>query len=96
MAVVFCDQNGNGRLDANGVSFSSTMKTGRLLKFHRPGGEIHAYIYRDGAAYRAAVYLMTPEGGRRGGPVDTLNGSSETLVEAAVREWVESRFPRPG
>ena len=40
------------------------MKTGRLLKFHRPGGEVHAYLYREGAGFRAAVYLMSPDRGR--------------------------------
>ena len=24
------------------------MKTGRLLKFHRPGGDVHAYFYQEG------------------------------------------------
>ena len=26
------------------------MKTGRLMKFHRPGGDVHAYLYAEGDA----------------------------------------------
>ena len=70
------------------------MKTGRLLKFHRPSAEIHAYLYRDGASFCAAVYVMSHEAGRRNQPVQSLSGPSEQAVEAATREWIESRYPR--
>jgi len=70
------------------------MKTGRLLKFQRPAGEIHAYIYRDGASFRAAVYVMSPERGRDNTPVDSLSAATEDGVETAVREWVEARYPK--
>ena len=32
------------------------MKTGRLLKFPRPGGDVHAYLYQDGPLVRASLY----------------------------------------
>jgi hypothetical protein len=71
------------------------MKTGRLLKFHRPGGDVHAYLYREGGQFRAAVYVMSAESSGRD-PVHRIAGASETRVEAAVRTWVESHFPRVG
>ena len=71
------------------------MKTGRLLKFHRPGGDVHAYLYREEGQFRAALYLMTAEASGRG-PVHRITGASETRVEEAVRTWVESHFPRVG
>jgi hypothetical protein len=70
------------------------VKTGRLLKFHRPGGEVHAYLYREGSAFRAALYLMSPERGRENEPLHALEAESEEAVEAAVRDWVDGRFPR--
>ena len=38
------------------------MKTGRLLKFRRPGGEVHAYLYKEEGQFRAALYLFSGEG----------------------------------
>ena len=70
------------------------MKTGRLLKFHRPAADIHAYLYREGSLYCAAVYVMSPEPGRQTKPIQSLSGSSEREVEAAAREWIEARYPR--
>jgi hypothetical protein len=69
------------------------MKTGRLLKFHRPGGEVQAYLYREGSQYRASVYVTTAEGTRRQA-VHDVAGASEAVVEENVRSWVESHFPR--
>jgi hypothetical protein len=71
------------------------MKTGRLLKFPRPRGDVHAYIYRDGASFSAAVYLLSPG---RGGtePVHSVSGPTEAAVEASVREWVDTHYPRSG
>lgn len=69
------------------------MKTGRLLKFRRPDGQVHAYFYRDANRYRAAVYSMAP-GGRAGDdPVHSVSGASEAEVERLVRTWVDERFP---
>jgi hypothetical protein len=70
------------------------VKTGRLLKFHRPAAEIHAYLYRDGPSFCAAVYVMSHEPGRQNEPVQSLSGPSEQEVEAATRKWIESRYPK--
>ena len=68
------------------------MKTGRLLKFRRPDGEIHAYLYREEAQFRAALYLLS--GGREdGAPLQTLSGPVESGVEQDVRAWVDAHFP---
>jgi hypothetical protein len=72
------------------------MKTGRLLKFQRPGGDVHVYIYRDGDVVRAAVYVMSSERVGNSEPAETLDGVSEAAVETAVRALVEARFPRVG
>ena len=68
------------------------MKTGRLLKFRRPGGEIHAYLYEEQGQYRAALYLQSA---RRedGSPLQTLSGPVESGVEQDVRAWVDANFP---
>jgi hypothetical protein len=68
------------------------MKTGRLLKFHRAGTDVHAYLYREGGGFQAALYLIAP-GRREQGPAATLAGAEEAAVESAVRAWVEERFP---
>jgi hypothetical protein len=71
------------------------MKTGRLLKFSRPTGEIHAYIYREGALFRASLYVMEPSRPSRS-VAHTVEGASEELVERDVRAWVEAyRKPEP-
>ncbi len=70
------------------------MKTGRLLKFQRPGGDVHVYIYRDGDRVRAAVYVMSPDRIGKSEPSETLDGVSEAELETAVRALVEARFPR--
>jgi len=70
------------------------MKTGRLLKFQRPGGQIQAYFYRDASRYRAAVYSMGPGGKAADDPVHSVSGASEAEVERLVRTWVDERFPR--
>ena len=43
-----------------GGSMIAAMKTGRLLKFHRPGGDVHAYLYQEAGAVYASVYLLAP------------------------------------
>ena len=68
------------------------MKTGRLLKFHRAGADVHAYLYREGGRYQAALYLIAP-GVRAPSPAATLSGTEEGEVENAVRAWVDERFP---
>ncbi len=69
------------------------MKSGRLLKFHRPGGEVHVYLYREGGEVRAALYVMGA-GADEGPPVHAVAGPSEERVEADARAWVEARFPK--
>ena len=70
------------------------MKTGRLLKFQRPGGEVQVYLYREADEYHAAMFLYCPERNREGLPLPTIKGPSEAKVEEAVRAWVEKNYPR--
>jgi len=70
------------------------VKTGRLLKFHRGATEIHAYLYRDGAVHKAAVYLISSASAQQDPPLHSLSAPTEQEVEAAAREWIESRYPR--
>lgn len=69
------------------------MKTGRLLKFHRPGGDVHAYLYLEGQAARAVLYRLAP--GSERGPVHEIRGASAEAVEDAVRAWIDDHYPRP-
>lgn len=68
------------------------MKTGRLLKFRRPGGEVHAYLYKGEGQYCAALYLLSAER-RDDSPMETLSGPMESGVERDVRAWVDAHFP---
>jgi hypothetical protein len=69
------------------------MKTGRLLKFQRPSGEVHAYLFSDGGTYKAVLYLFSgPAAGEE--PLHTVEGPSEAAVERGVRDWIERHFPR--
>ncbi len=68
------------------------MKTGKLLKFHRPGGDVHAYVYREGRGHRAALYVPARQPGAE--PVHVISGAGEEEVEAAVRAWVDRHFPK--
>ena len=68
------------------------MKTGRLLKFHRPGADVHAYLYQEGAEMRAVIYLMSSGGARD--PLHRIAAATSDEVEAEVRAWVESHYPR--
>lgn len=70
------------------------MKTGRLLKFHRPSGEVQAYVYHDGGRFHAALYLLSATASRSSEPLHTFSGRSEAEVEEAVRAWVARHFPR--
>ena len=67
------------------------MKTGKFLKFTRPAGEVHAYLYLEDDRFKAAVYLP----GRTGqAPEHTIDGPTEGEVEEALRAWVDSKYPR--
>jgi hypothetical protein len=68
------------------------MKTGRLLKFRRPGGEVHAYLYREEGQFRAALYVVSV-GREDAPPLETLSGPVESGVERDVRAWVDAHFP---
>ncbi len=74
------------------------MKTGRLLKFQRPLGEIHAYLFREeGGGFSCVVYVFSgpraaPGEGEQ--PAHRLEGPSEAGLEAALRAWVDSHYPR--
>lgn len=68
------------------------MKTGRLLKFHRPGADVHAYLYQEVDEMRAVIYLMSSGGARE--PAHRIAGATSDGVEAEVRAWVESHYPR--
>ena len=69
------------------------MKTGRLLKLPRPGVEVHVYLYQDGPEMKAAVYALGP-GAKSLDPIHVVRAASEAEVEAAVRSWVDARFPK--
>jgi hypothetical protein len=69
------------------------MKTGRLLKFHRPNGDVHAYLYSEAESVRAVLYLMAP--GHERDPVHEIRGASSEEVEHEVRAWIDSHYPRP-
>jgi hypothetical protein len=70
------------------------MKTGRMLKFHRSGTDIHAYLYREGAEVRASLYVLPAERGKRPRPLPTFAGATEAEVETHVRAWIETHFPK--
>jgi len=71
------------------------MKTGKLVKFRRCAGLIHAYFYQDGGLWRAALYLMAP-GRDQSQPVLTVSAPSEAEVDRRVRAWIDERFPQAG
>jgi hypothetical protein len=68
------------------------MKTGRLLKFHRPGHDLQAYLYLEPDGVRAVVYDLAA--GQERGPVHTLSGTESDEVEAALRSWIDAHYPR--
>ena len=70
------------------------MKTGRLLKFQRPGGDVQAYLYQEAGVFRASVFVLGPSG-RKDEPLQILTGPSESAVERELRAWVEAHFPSP-
>ena len=68
------------------------MKTGRLLKFQRPGGDVQAYLYQEGGLFRASVFVLAKTG-RGGEPIETLIGDTEAAVERELRAWMNAHFP---
>jgi hypothetical protein len=69
------------------------MKTGRLLKLPRPGGELHVYLYQDGPEMKAAVYALGGEA-RSQEPIHLVSGATEAGVETQARAWVDAHFPK--
>lgn len=70
------------------------MKTGKLMKFTRPAGDVQAYLYRDANIFRASLYV-TAGGARSREPVHTLADPSEEALLTEIRAWVETHYPRP-
>jgi hypothetical protein len=68
------------------------VKTGRLLKFHRAGADIQAYVYREGGQVCAALYVLSGGSGRP--QPESFTGGTEAEVETSVRAWVEAHYPR--
>ena len=68
------------------------MKTGRLLKFQRPGGDVQAYLYQEAGSFHASVFVQGPSA-RTGDAQATLTGETEAAVESALRAWVEEHYP---
>lgn len=69
------------------------MKTGRLLKFQRPGGVVQAYLYGDGDLCKAAVYVMTAAP-PRAEPLHRIEADTDAEVERLLRAWVDEHYPR--
>jgi hypothetical protein len=68
------------------------VKTGRLLKFQRPGGDVQAYLYQEAGRFHASVFVLAPS--TSGGDAQaTLTGETEAAVESALRAWVEEHYP---
>jgi hypothetical protein len=70
------------------------MKTGRLLKFHRPGADVHAYLYLEAGGVRAVLYQFTPGRDDERGPAHEISGGTTEEVEAEVRAWIDAHHPR--
>jgi hypothetical protein len=70
------------------------MKTGKLMKFKHPAGEVQAYLYQDADVFRASLYVMDGRTHDRE-PVHTLVDPSEEALLAEIRAWVEAHYPRP-
>jgi hypothetical protein len=67
------------------------MKTGRLIKFHRPSGDVQAYLFQEGGRYHGLVYLLSDPHSE---PIHSEDGANEPTVEAGVRSWIDRHFPK--
>jgi len=70
------------------------VKTGRLLKFQRPGGEVHAYFYQDAGVVKAALYVRSADSPAEHGPELELQAATAEALDREVRAWVDAHFPR--
>ena len=55
---------------------------------------MHVYLYREGALYKASIYLMSAERGQPTEPLQRLESASEEEVEASARAFVDLRYPK--
>ena len=76
-----------------GRIIGARMKTGKLMKFPRPDGDIQAYLYKDAGTFKASLYLLSG-GARSNEPLHTLADSDEDVLLAEVRAWVQANYPR--
>lgn len=67
------------------------MKTGRLIKFQRPDGDIQAYLFHEDGRFHGVVYRLSDPAAQ---PIHQADGASEHTVEESVRSWVERHYPR--
>jgi hypothetical protein len=67
------------------------MKTGRLIKFQRPEGDIQAYLFQEDGRFHGVVYRLSDPAAA---PIHREHGTSEQTVEQSVRAWVEQHYPR--
>jgi hypothetical protein len=63
------------------------VKTGRLLKFRGPLGEVQAYLYHDAGRHYATIYANRSGQDEESSAV-TLSADDEAAIEHAVRSWV--------
>jgi hypothetical protein len=70
------------------------VKTGRLLKFHRPAAIVQAYLYQEAGQCRASVYVQDPQRPPDDEPSASFSGASDAAVQAQVRAWVDTHYPR--
>jgi hypothetical protein len=70
------------------------VKTGRLLKFHRRDADVHAYLYQEGAQFKAAIYVLGKQHAQQTAAEQELVGGNSQLIEDEVRAWVDTHFPR--
>ena len=68
------------------------MKTGRLLKFQRAGGDVQAYLYQEDGLFRASIFVLT-RSAQGGDAKATLTGKTEAAVESALRAWLDEHYP---
>ncbi len=67
------------------------MKTGRLIKFHRPDGDIQAYLFHEAGRFHGVVYRLADPAAQE---VHREDGTDEHALEESVRAWVEHHYPK--
>jgi hypothetical protein len=65
------------------------------MKFHRPAGDLQAYLYRDAGSFKASLFMIGKASDSRSRePLHTFENANELGLEAEVRAWVESHYPK--